>query len=122
MFTISNILSDMERCCLANNMIETCFLYRIIYFVNENDKGRKFYVDTSYENLRKRLEDIIKGNLSTTNTLVIAQITTLKNGETISLLNRAYGFNLNDYFRQIVGENEKEYKTANYGRRRANWG
>ncbi len=78
MFTISNILSDVGRSCLANNMVETYFSYRIIYYVNENDKGRKCYIDTSYENLRQSLENIIKRNLSTTNTVVVAAVTTLK--------------------------------------------
>ena len=34
MNTISDILMDIDRGCLANNMIEDCFTYRIVYFVN----------------------------------------------------------------------------------------
>ena len=36
MYTVSDILQDIDRGCLANNMIENRFLYRIIFFVNEN--------------------------------------------------------------------------------------
>ncbi len=121
MFTISNIVEDVSRGCVSYNMVETCFSYRIIFYINENNTGRKCFVDTSYENLRQSLENIIRGNLSTTNTLVIAAITARKNGETISLLNRAYGFNLNDYFRKLCEENEKDNINSNYRRRRAQW-
>jgi len=121
MLTISNIIEDLGRGCATHNIRETCFSYRIIYYINENDTGRKCYIDTSYENLRQSLENIIKGNLSTTNSIVISQTTARKNGETVSLLSRAYGFNLNDYFRQICGEKEKEYVNNNYRRRRVQW-
>jgi len=121
MFTVSDIISDVGRCCLANNMNESEFLYRIIYFVNENGKRTKFYVDTSYDDLRKTLEEIVKGNLSTTNTLVIATITVRKNREAISLLSKSYSFSLNGYFLKICGE-KREKIIGNYGRRKANWG
>ncbi len=121
MFTISNILSDVGRSCLANNMVETCFSYRIIYYVNENDKGRKCYIDTSYENLRQSLENIIKRNLSTTKTVVVAAVTTLKDKKCVSLLSRSYSFNLNEYFQKICEENEKDNINSNYRRRRAQW-
>jgi len=121
MYTITNIIEDINHGCVVNNMIETYFSYRIIYYVNENGIGRKCYVDTSYENLRMSLENIIRGNLSTTNTLVISTITARKNKETISLLSRAYGFNLNDYFRQICGEKEEANLNSNYRRRRVQW-
>ena len=39
MNTISDILMDIDRGCLANNMIEDCFTYRIVYFVNEGNNG-----------------------------------------------------------------------------------
>ena len=121
MFTISDILQDVNCGILAHNMIETCFSYRIVYFVNENGKGTKFYVDTSYAGLREELENIIRGNLSTTNTIVVAAVTTRRNGEVISLLNKAYPFSLGGYFQQICGEKEKEYINGNYIRRKAQW-
>ncbi len=121
MYTISNILSDIGSGTLANNMIETCFSYRIIYFVNENGKGKKFYVDTSYAGLREALENIIRENLSTTNTVVLAAITARKSGETVSLLSRSYPFSLGGYFQQICGEKEKDDINSNYGRKRAQW-
>ena len=121
MYTVSNIVSDVDRGILAHNMIETCFTYRLVYFVNENGNGRKMYVDTSYENLRQSLENIIRNNLSVTNSIVISAVTVWKNREIVSLLSRSYGYSLDGYFRQIVGEKEKEYKNINYGRRCANW-
>lgn len=117
MYTISSILFDVNRGILANNMVETEFSYRLVYFINENRKGEKHYIDTRYDGLRKTLENIIRGNLTTTNCLVIAQVTTLKDRKCISLLSRSYAFSLNGYFDQIVGRKEKEYKTVNYGRR-----
>lgn len=120
MYTISDILTDIDRGILAHNMVETCFSYRIVYFVNENGKGTKFYVDTLYGGLRTALENIIRGNLATTNTVVISAITVLKDGKCVSLLSRAYGFNLNEYFQRICEAKEKGYIDNNYGRR-ANW-
>lgn len=121
MYTISNILNDVDGGILAHNMIETCFSYRIIYFVNENGKGTKFYVDTSYGGLRTAFENIIRGNLTTTNSIVISAVTVRKDGEIVSLLSRSYRFSLDGYFRQIVEEKEKEYKNINYERRCVNW-
>lgn len=121
MFTVTNILVDVDCGILANNMVETCFSYRIVYFVNENGNGRKCYVDSPYKNLRQTLENIIRGNLSTTNSIVISAVTTRKNGETVSLLSRAYGFGLSGYFQQICGEKEKEHISSNYGRRKMQW-
>ncbi len=120
MYTVSNILEDIQRGILAHNMVEKCFTYRIVYFINENRTGRKCYVDTQYGNLRWSLENIIRENLSTTNSIVISAVTVRKNGEIVSLLSRAYGFSLDGYFLEICGRKEKEYITANYGRR-ANW-
>ena len=48
MNTISDILMDIDRGCLANNMIEDCFTYRIVYFVNEGNNGKKYYLDSSF--------------------------------------------------------------------------
>lgn len=121
MYTVSSILNDVDRGIMAHNMEETCFTYRIIFYINENDIGRKCYVDTSYDGLRKILENIIKKNLTTSNTVVISAVTTLKDGKCVSLLSRAYGFNLSKYFQQIVGEREKNNVNSNYGRRKANW-
>ncbi len=121
MYTISGILDDIDRGILAHNMIETCFSYRLIYFVNENGRGEKHYMDTQYSGLRAALENIIRGNLTTTNTIVVAEVTTRKNGESVSLLRRAYSFSLGGYFQQICGKKEKDNINSNYARRRANW-
>lgn len=121
MYTISDILYDVDRGILAHNMIETCFSYRIVYFVNENGNGTKFCVNTSYDGLRTALENIIRGNLSATNSIVISAVTTLKDGKCVSLISKSYGFNLNEYFRKICEGKEKEYISINYGRRRMNW-
>ena len=104
MYTVSDILQDIDRVCLANNMIENRFLYRIIFFVNENGNGTKHYIDTTYDDLRKSLESIIRENLSVTNTIVIAETTALKNGKCICLQSRAYSFSLEEYFRKLNGE------------------
>ena len=104
MYTVSDILQDIDRGCLANNMIENRFLYRIIFFVNENGNGTKHYIDTTYDDLRKSLESIIRENLSVTNTIVIAETTALKNGKCICLQSRAYSFSMEEYFRKLNGE------------------
>ena len=104
MFTISNIIEDIDRGCLANNMIEDRFSYRIIFFVNENGKGTKHYTDSKYGDLRKSLENIIRGHLSVTNNIVIAETTALKNGKCICLQSRAYSYSLEEYFRKLNGE------------------
>ncbi|MCH5250618.1 MAG: hypothetical protein J1E98_11825 [Lachnospiraceae bacterium] len=122
MYTVSDILMDIQRGIAAHNMVETEFSYRLVYFINFGNRGEKHYLDTHYDDLRITLENIIRGNLTTTNTIVLATVTVLKNGEAISLLSRAYAFSLDEYFQQIVGEKEKKYKSTNYGRRRANWG
>lgn len=121
MFTISNIVEDVNHGILANNMIETCFSYRVVYFVNENGKGTKFYVDTLFDGLRVALENIIKENLTTTNTVVVAAVTTLKDGKCVPLLSRSYPFSLDGYFQQLCGEKEKGYISNNYGRRKMQW-
>jgi len=61
MYTISDIISDIDRGCIANNMTENRFSYRIIFFVNENGKGTKYYIDSKYGDLRGALESIIRG-------------------------------------------------------------
>lgn len=104
MYTISDIISDIDRGCIANNMTEDRFSYRIVFFVNENGKGTKRYIDTSYDDLRKSLESIIRGYLSVTNNIVIAETTALKNGRCVCLQSRAYSFSLDEYFRRLQGE------------------
>ena len=39
MYTVSDIIAGINRGCIANNMIEDRFRYRIIYFVNEGNNG-----------------------------------------------------------------------------------
>lgn len=109
MFTISDIITDIRRGCTANNMIETCFSYRIVFFVNERNGSAKHYINTSYGDLRKSLESIIRDYLSLTNSVVIAETTVLKNGKCVCLLSRSYSFSLDGYFKQISGE----YKNYN---------
>lgn len=118
MFTISDILEDIQRKTTANNMIENCFYYRIVYFINENGKGTKNYIDTPYSGIRRSLENIIRKNLSVTNSIVVAEITALKNGKCIRLLSRSYSFSLDRYFKQINGErgNSNRYGNIIYGR------
>lgn len=104
MYTISDIIADINRGCTANNMVEDRFSYRIIYFVNEGNNGSKHYMDTMYDGLRRSLENIIRNNLSLTNSIVIAETTVLKNGKSVCLQSRSYSFNLDGYFKQISGE------------------
>ena len=118
MFTISDILRDIDRGCLANNMQEDKYSYRLIFFVNEDGKGSKFWVDTSYRDLRKTLENIIRGHLSLTNSIVIAETTVLKDGKCICLQSRSYVFSLDGYFNELCGKKEKVNMNNNYGRRR----
>ena len=103
MYTVSDIVMDISRGCTANNLNEDRFRYRIIFFVNDGDKGIKHYVDTMYSGLRESLEDIVRNNLSLTNTVVVAQTTVLKGGERVCLQSKAYPFSLEGYFSQISG-------------------
>ena len=48
MITITDILQDVDRGILANNMVEDKFSYRIIFFVNEGVGSVKRYIDTPY--------------------------------------------------------------------------
>lgn len=106
MYTISDILRDIDRGCMVHNMVEDRFSYRVVYFVNDGNKGIKHYFDTSYSDLRKALENIIRNNLSLTNTVVISAITIRKNKESVSLLSRSYGFCLNEYFDRVTERHE----------------
>lgn len=120
MHTVSDILSNIDAGILAHNMMENMFSYRIIFFVNEESNGTKHYIDTAYGNLRKSLENIIRGHLSVTNSVVIAAVTVRKNGESVSLLGRSYAFSLDGYFQKIC-EEKVENTNSNYGRRMAQW-
>lgn len=104
MFTISDILTDIDRGITANNMIEDCFSYRIVFFVRDGNKSSKHHIDTVYGSLRETLENIVKENLSLTNSIVVAQTTVRKGGQQICLQSRSYGFSLDEYFRRINGE------------------
>lgn len=104
MYTISDIIADIDRGCAANNMVEDCFSYRIIFYTNNGNKGSKHYIDTPYGGLREALENIIREHLSLTNSVVVAQTTVLKNGKSVSLQSRSYGFSLDEYFERIGGE------------------
>ncbi len=118
MYTVSDIIADINRGCMANNMIEEYFSYRIVFFVNEGNRGTKHYTDTPYDRLRKALENIIRGHLDLTNRIVIAETTALKDGKCVCLQSRSYAFSLDGYFRQISGENKDSIRngTAVYGR------
>lgn len=85
MYTVSDIMTDIKRGCMANNMVEDRFSYRIVFFVNEGNKGMKHYADTSYRNLRKSLEGIVRNYLTLTNNVVIVETTALKNGKRVHL-------------------------------------
>lgn len=88
---------------MANNMMEDRFSYRIIFFINDENRSKKYYIDTRYRDLRKSLESIIKNHLSLTNTIVIAETTVLKGGKCVYLQSRSYSFTLEEYFKQING-------------------
>lgn len=113
MYTISDIIRDIDRGCMANNMIEDKFSYRIIFFVNEGTGSVKNYADTPYSGLRRSLENIIRENLSLTNRVVIAETTVRKNGKCVCLQSRSYSFSLDGYFRQISGESVERYRSGN---------
>lgn len=116
MYTVSDIITDINRGCVANNMVEDRFSYRIVFFVNEGNKGSKYYIDTVYSGLRKSLESIIRNYLSLTNNVVIAETTTLKNGKCVCLQSRSYSFSLEGYFKQISGENRDINRNGKYNR------
>lgn len=112
MYTVADILTDIEKGCLANNMIEEMYSYRIIFYVNEGNKGTKHYVDSSYFELRKTLETIVRDNLSLTNNIVIAETTVLKNGKRVCLQSKSFLFSLESYFRLISGASIENRNTS----------
>jgi hypothetical protein len=46
----------------------------------------------------------VKENLSLTNSVVIAAVTVWKDGKSVSLQSRSYGFSLDEYFQRISGK------------------
>ena len=118
MYTISDILMDIDRGCAVNNMVENCFSYRIIVFVNEENRSSKHYIDTSYDGLRGSLENFIREHLSLTNRVVVAQTTVLNNGKCVCLQSRSFAFSLEEYFERINGECRADSRRGNivYGR------
>ncbi|MCM1234740.1 MAG: hypothetical protein NC489_31950 [Ruminococcus flavefaciens] len=116
MFTVSDIIRDIDRGCMANNMIEDRFSYRIIFFVNDGNNGSKRYTDTTYDGLQKSLENIIRSHLSLTNSIVIAETTVLKNGRCVRLQSRSYAFSLDGYFKQMCGECRDRDRRESYNR------
>lgn len=118
MYTVSDIMMDINRNCMVNNMAEDRFSYRIIFFVNEGSRSSKHYIDTMYGNLRKSLESIIRSHLSLTNRIVIAETTVLKNGKSIGLQSRSYLFSLDEYFSRINGDSkdDSQKRTLRYSR------
>lgn len=117
MYTISSILADIDRHCIINNLNEGSFSYRIAYYINEGNTGRKYYADAAYKDLRKAMERIVRDNLTLENSISISGVTVQKNGKCVYLLSRVYKFNLCDYFQQITGKgrtgNKKRH--ASYG-------
>lgn len=107
MYTISHIIEDINRGCAVHNMVEDLFSYRIVYYIHEKGIGRKHCVDTTYGNLRKTLENIVRENLSLQNTVVVAQTTTRKDRECIRLQSQPYNFSLEGYFTQLTGKSKK---------------
>lgn len=118
MYTISDIMQDIDRGCLSHNMQEDRFSYRIIFYVNENGGGTKHYADTPYDGLRKSLENIIREHLSVTNSVVITAVTVRKNGQSICLQSRSYSFSLDGYFQHLTEGYKDADKNRNimYGR------
>ena len=80
MFTISNILEDVDRGIATHNMVETEFSYRLVYFVNFENGSEKHYIDTRYDGLRIALESVVRENLTATNSIVLAAVTTRRKG------------------------------------------
>ena len=113
MHTVSDILADINRGCLANNMVEDKFSYRIIFYINDGGRSEKHYIDTEYGGLRKSLESIIRSNLSLTNSIVVSNTTALKDGKYVRLQGRAYTFSLDEYFRRIKGECKNGNRNGN---------
>lgn len=104
MFTISDIINDINRGCAANNIVEDYFSYRIIFFINEGGKSTKNYIDTPYTGIRAALEKIIRNNLSVTYNVVISAVTVRKNGKCVCMQSKSYVFSLDEYLKRIGGD------------------
>ena len=109
MHTVSDIIMDINRGCMANNMQEDRFTYQIIFFFFLGNKGTKHYNYTTYRGLHNALENIIRSHLSLRNSVVIAQTTAVQNEKQVCLQSRSYGFCLEEYFKKINGK----YKASN---------
>lgn len=118
MFTISDIITDIDRGCAANNMVEDKFSYRVIFFIKEDNRSSKHHIDSVYGDLRNALEGIVRNYLSLTNSVVIAETTVLKDGKCVRLQSRSYAFSLDEYFKRINGECGDNGRRGNivYGR------
>ena len=118
MYTISDIVTDINRGCARNNMLEDKFSYRIIFYINEDGKGIKHYIDTRYSDLRRILESVIRKYLTLTNRVVISEIKVWKDGKCICLQSRPYSFSLDEYFNRLTGKSKTGNKKRSnvYGR------
>lgn len=115
MYTVTDIIEDVRKGCLVNNIVESRVIYRITFYINEGHSGRKYYVNSSYRDLRKSLENIIRDNLTLTNNIVIAGTSALKNGKCVHLQSKSYAFSLEEYFRRVKGE-YRSSRNNTYGR------
>ena len=75
--------------------------------MNDENKGTKFRVDTSYDGLRESLENIIRDNLTTTNSLVIAEVTVRKDKQSISYSAKRMGSAWTDIFKRSARKKRK---------------
>lgn len=103
MYTTYEIILDFKRGCLAHNIIEDRFIYRISYYVNRDRVGRKYYCTVSYGEVQQAIVRIIKKHLTWETDVVITGITAKKGTEIIKLLSRSYPFSLEKYFVYIEG-------------------
>ena len=103
MLTIKEIISDVERGCLANNIVEEKFLYHISYCIKRGEVRKKQYCTADFRGMQQAIAEIIKKNLTLENDIVITDISTNKGAEKIRLLRRSYPFSLEKYFEIIEG-------------------
>lgn len=103
MYTTHEIMLDFKRGCLAYNIIEDRFIYRISYYVNRDRVGRRYYCTVSYDEMQQAIVGIIKKHLTWETDVVISGITAKKGTETMKLLSRSYPFSLETYFAYIEG-------------------
>lgn len=103
MYTTYEIILDFKRGCLAHNIIEDRFIYRISYYVNRDRVGIRHHCTACYGELQQAIVGIIKKHLTWETDVVITGITARKGTETIKLLSRSYPFSLEKYFAYIEG-------------------